>query len=1438
MNPKRYLLAIILLIALFQGGWAQEQNIGKLSITTQIFLDEMSGKLSHDNLGKPRFIDGVELKWQGRPPQRLIASPDTIDGQAYISAFIYLNNIDDLDALKALGVEVQSLFKESGLLTALIPVDRVLDVAEIENVKRIEVAHLMTPSTDQARQQTHVDDVLTRSADAQRQGLDAVYDGSGVVLGIIDCGIDFQHIAFKKSDGTSRICRAYVYDGSSATTYTPESSNSPTTDDNTGDHGTHTATTAGGSSVIVSGNNVTVTDNHAQATYGGMAPGASLFLAGVKGLYSTYLTNAVSAMVGYADSNNMPLVVSHSWGSQWGPHDGTGSVANVYNNLFSDNHPNRIALFSTGNDAGNSKDGEGGGYHVFGNASSTYPLGTVLRSATYIDADGGCFYQGLIANAFVRTPITGHLGVKIYVLDANTGAVLTSVTMNQYGLVTGLSNYYSDENNSDNLYVYFDQISSNKTQLILYSEDGITSRSIYRTTVNGENYYRSYYTLAIEVYPISSNTTVPVDIWGGQRCYFTDHLQTADHTWTDGSDDMCVSDNATIANVISVGAYVSKTIHSNYQGTYYDASSTYTMGDIAPFSSYATPEASPTGLQYPWITAPGARLAAGVNHYHTANVDNNSYYNRYSYDLVVNSATSPYAMMEGTSMATPVAAGIVALWLQQANAHGQSLTTSDVKNIMRCSAINDDYTTTGANASHFGNGKINALGYVLPIWQGSGTEQNPYLIRTTDEMDWLANSVNCGNDYAGKYFRLANDISYNATPNNYTPIGYGDASGNPAYAFAASFDGDGHTISGIVAGSSSDCDTYQGVFGYVGAAGNVTNLKVAGSTFTGCRYVGAVAGSNAGTVSGCTVESDVTVVATGSNAMAHGGVVGFNAGTVSSCISSVSIAEAVGTVATARGGIVGSNDEQATVSGCFAKGVVMQTNSDDTFSGAIIGASIGTQNLANNYYYHSELQYSQGNSTITSGIGFGGDWNSGSRCDITANNGAVEVFKLTLSDNITASGESITHDSKKYCVANAAVSLGISAPSGSALSPVAVNDGTDPLEIVAVNQTSGAYSLTMPAADVTVFPGVAINVDANSWYAIAPPLHDDEQSHESISNIINLTNGSYDLFRYNESTGTWENQKSSGTGFNVLERGHGYIYRRANASTLAFTGSVNSGPVNVTLSASCVDLSIKGFNLIGNPYPHNVQISRPGFTLQPNGTWLAQTNTVLSAGQAALVQTSEPDILSFSDQLPAPAKDNPPAIAITVTNGEYEDVAYALFDRGDGLRKIAHLNDKAPALSIPMDDIDYAIASLDGTTEVFPLNLHAANGEYTVTLNPTGPVSYCHLIDNAIGKDIDMLDQPTYTFTHSGSNAIPNRFLVKLSPGSGNATFAYQSGNSIVVNGEGELQVFDVAGRRLSSLHLDGSRTCDRDALGIQHSGVYLLRLIGKEHQTQKLIVR
>jgi hypothetical protein len=47
-----------------------------------------------------------------------------------------------------------------------------------------------------------------------------------------------------------------------------------------------------------------------------------------------------------------------------------------------------------------------------------------------------------------------------------------------------------------------------------------------------------------------------------------------------------------------------------------------------------------------------------------------------------------------------------------------------------------------------------------------------------------------------------------------------------------------------------------------------------------------------------------------------------------------------------------------------------------------------------------------------------------------------------------------------------------------------------------------------------------------------------------------------------------------------------------------------------------------------------------------------------------------------------------------------------------------------------------------------------------------------------------------------------------------------------------------VTGRQLSALRLDGTLTADRATLGILRSGVYLLRLLGKDMKTQKIVVK
>ena len=677
---------------------AQEiANIEKMSISTQMFLDELAGKYSFDRPQVPqRSSNGDIIDPEVRTHERHIAYPETINGIDYISAFISFSNDDDVTAIESLGVLIEDrLFH--GLMTALIPVDRIRDIAAIDGVKRIEVATIMEPTTDNARQTTNADDVLTLSNDAISAGLQHQYDGSGVILGIIDTGIDFQHIAFKDKNGNSRIKGVYCCTSSDIPDYNWTGSGTlPTTDNSAKDHGSHTSAIAGGSSVIVNGTNITVTDDHANATYGGMAPGADLYLAGLNALYTTRISNAFKAMATYADQQNKPLVVSNSYGSTSGPHDGTNSYTNVIDSIFSNDHPNRIALFSTGNEAGGKGYAQGSGIHIYGTASSSNPLRSILRSQRYSNRDHGYCYSGDIASIWCQSTNVSSMGCRILVLDTRTGNVLKTVSVNPTSEgteVSGLSSYYSGTlvAYKDNNYSYL-----NKTQIFLTSTTDLKSKS-YDTS--DPDYYTSNYTLALEVYPTSG--TARIDAWAIDYCYFSDYLTTSGYNWVNGSFDMSTNDFANNPNIIPVGSYVSR-----------ERSSGNSLGDISKFSSYATESANPMGKQLPWITAPGEVIIAAYNHYNTSRSS--------SYVVSVNNSTYPYGQMSGTSMACPSAAGIVALWFQAASEMGTNLTLSDIKEIMKQTAIRDYWVVDGPNSTHFGNGKINALAgieYILGHYQ-------------------------------------------------------------------------------------------------------------------------------------------------------------------------------------------------------------------------------------------------------------------------------------------------------------------------------------------------------------------------------------------------------------------------------------------------------------------------------------------------------------------------------------------------------------------------------------------------------------------------------------------------------------------------------------------------------------------------------------------------
>jgi hypothetical protein len=145
-------------------------------------------------------------------------------------------------------------------------------------------------------------------------------------------------------------------------------------------------------------------------------------------------------------------------------------------------------------------------------------------------------------------------------------------------------------------------------------------------------------------------------------------------------------------------------------------------------------------------------------------------------------------------------------------------------------------------------------------------------------------------------------------------------------------------------------------------------------------------------------------------------------------------------------------------------------------------------------------------------------------------------------------------------------------------------------------------------------------------------MHDDGQNYESIVNVANLTTDNYDLLRYDETTGTWKNQKANGSasGFSTREPGRGYIYRCSAPRTLTYTGVPNSeDSYSVSLTANGTS-DLKGFNLVGNPYPFKVLLNRAFYSLNADGTWQAHPDgDSLLVGQAALVHTASAETLTF-----------------------------------------------------------------------------------------------------------------------------------------------------------------------------------------------------------------
>lgn len=132
---------------------------------------------------------------------------------------------------------------------------------------------------------------------------------------------------------------------------------------------------------------------------------------------------------------------------------------------------------------------------------------------------------------------------------------------------------------------------------------------------------------------------------------------------------------------------------------------------------------------------------------------------------------------------------------------------------------------------------------------GTGASDNPHLIATPAQLAYLAQQVNGGTSYEGKYFRQTEDFDLGG--NKWAPIGSGN------HPFKGHFDGDNHEIFRLNA--DINLAMYGGLFGYI-SSGSVKNVKVrSGLVKSSNACVGGIVGElNGSQMENCTASVNVS----------------------------------------------------------------------------------------------------------------------------------------------------------------------------------------------------------------------------------------------------------------------------------------------------------------------------------------------------------------------------------------------------------------------------------------------------------------------------------------------------------------------------------------------------------------------------------------------------
>lgn len=490
------------------------------------------------------------------------------------------------------GFEAEAV--SENLVVAQISVSEIKKLTEMNEVECINQARQHSVSMTEAREMTGVDRIHAG------EELETPFTGKGVIIGVIDQGFEFKHIAFLDDAGQPRTRIVWNHQRISGK---PTTSNPGGGDGLASGHATHVTNIAAGSRIP-------------ENNYYGMAPDAELIMVSSNFTDNNVLQEA-KYIKDFANEEGKPWVINMSFGSQLGPHDGTTSYDQTMSSYV---EPGGFLVTAMGNEGADN-------LHV----EYTFTSDDDKKYVLFSPSDNQVIYVDLWGTAADGAK---HLNVAPVVYKSKS-----DLSYENDAFWAGCSDITAEINRYNQkehyrFYVYADRLAMKAGSTAQFALE-ITGKA-------GESFH-------LWVNPEMGKITTPTGI--GSTAYLK------------GDSDYCVAEgSACIPNAIGVGAYTAATEWITPTGRQQWFTGYRTKGAICAFSSRG-PHLNPS-INRPTICAPGTAIKSAISSYSSGFDPSSSSIVSIVTRTGIRETKYYYSAMLGTSMATPAVTGILALWLQ------------------------------------------------------------------------------------------------------------------------------------------------------------------------------------------------------------------------------------------------------------------------------------------------------------------------------------------------------------------------------------------------------------------------------------------------------------------------------------------------------------------------------------------------------------------------------------------------------------------------------------------------------------------------------------------------------------------------------------------------------------------------------------------------------